>query len=408
MKKFLRISQLDKIENYLKKEKTLLLTWARQVWKTTILLQLQKKYENLWVATKYINCEDYFEDFKSKQDLIHWISQFHGFDVYKDWILILDEIQAWTDPDKIIKTLHDDQAIKCKILVTWSRFWWQKTLWASMVWRGKQIHIQGFSFKEFLQYKGVNIQSLKDTKYERIQNYLEEYLYRWAYPKIITSETLEEKNEELKQILSTWIDKDFTFSLDKKYKHSFLQCFDMVIKNIGNVFSLEKISAQIWVSKYFVQKMFDFMQNSFVMYEVPPFFTDKTKEISKNTEFFIHDLWLLRYRQNNILGTSNGKINENFVFQQLKRTNHNFINFYNKKNWTEIDFIYTTIWGNIIPIEVKSSDKCSIPPSFKRFYEKYHPSIDYFIVTTKSVSKEIDFYDTTVKFIPFWAIEECL
>jgi len=61
------------------------------------------------------------------------------------------------------------------------------------------------------------------------------------------------------------------------------------------------------------------------------------------------------------------------------------IYFYQKLNWTEIDFIIKREW-KIFPIEAKTSNRDIIPKSFNSFLEKYIDEIWDFYKSTTSVN----------------------
>jgi predicted AAA+ superfamily ATPase len=67
----------------------------------------------------YINCEEYFSNkFSNLKEFCTWIQTEFDFDVYKKGVLMLDEIQVWDDPDRLLKSYHDNTDIKATIIAT--------------------------------------------------------------------------------------------------------------------------------------------------------------------------------------------------------------------------------------------------------------------------------------------------
>jgi predicted AAA+ superfamily ATPase len=101
---------------------------------------------------------------------------------------------------------------------------------------------------------------------------------------------------------------------------------------------------------------------------VYPFYSDSRKEYSKQADFFLNDLGIINYFRNNFsFFEFDGDIIENFVYLELIKNKPIFsdeIKTYNKINGSEIDFIYESKMGKILPIEVKLNNKDIIPKIF--------------------------------------------
>ena len=405
---FYRKSYLEQIKKDLKKEKLLLLVGSRQVGKTTILNLLEK--ELVWEKL-YINLEDYFwKSFETKDEFISFLNFEKWFDLYKSWYLFLDEVQYLKNPESLLKALYDDKKIKTKIIATGSRFWGQKKLGSSLVWRWKIIFIKSFSFLEFLQIKGKNIENLEKIDFDFIEPYLWEYLIYWWYPAVVLAKTKEDKIRELKKIIDRFIEKDFMYFMKSDDLIDFKKVFQYLALNIWNIIKIWKISEVLNISKYKIRWFLKFLLDSYLIKEIPPFYTDKSKEYNSQDELIFLDLGLLNYIkwsfENNF---SDWKVNENFVAIQLIDINReNNLYYYNKKNWSEIDFILEKLDMKIIPIEVKSWNKTIKPKIFNSFLKMYENRIEKFVVTTKSKIDSDKIWDKKLDFIPNYLIEKLM
>lgn len=77
---------------------------------------------------------------------------------------------------------------------------------------------------------------------------------------------------------------------------------------------------------------------------------------------------------NRIFEEFKGALTEQFVLQQLRHAQADFIGYWtNEKNTAEVDFLLQAE-GLVIPIEVKAGESLQ-SKSFKFFYEKYHPEM---------------------------------
>lgn len=80
MKKFIRNSYIKKIIGALSDTKTVILTGARQVGKTTILKQIQDRVQSQQPCL-YLNCEELFDKkFGSLKEFVVWIHTEFGLD----------------------------------------------------------------------------------------------------------------------------------------------------------------------------------------------------------------------------------------------------------------------------------------------------------------------------------------
>jgi len=188
----------------------------------------------------------------------------------------------------------------------------------------------------------------------------------------------------------------------------FKKVFQYLALNIWNIIKIWKITDILSVSKYKVRWFLKFLLDSYLIKEVPPFYTDKSKEYNSQDELIFLDLGLLNYIkwsfENNF---SDWKVNENFVGIQLIDINReNNLYYYNKKNWSEIDFVLEKLDMKILPIEVKSWNKSIKPKVFNSFLEVYSDKIDRFVVTTKSEIISDKIWDKKLDFIPNYLIEK--
>lgn len=406
-----RINYLNRIKKSLKKEKLVLLYWQRQVWKTTLMRILENDNSIKW-KKYYFSFEDTQERyFKNKNDFIDFLSFETNLDFKKNNVLFLDEVQYVDNIVWHLKSLYDDDKINTKIVATWSWMWnLPTTSWSSLVWRWDEINVYQFSFNEFMWIKWKNENILDyDTystyKWELIIDLYNEYLTWWWYPEVIKSKNELGKQNELEKITKRYFEKDVIFWFNKDEIVDFRKIFYYIYQNIWNLLKIEKISDITWVWVKKISNYISFLKKSMVIYEISPFFNDKSKEIFSHWKMYISDLWLLSFMWKNYWSKLHDwKIIENYVFLEIIKNNPLIeTKYYKKKNWTEIDFIIENRNGEIIPIEVKSSNSLTTPKIFYWFNKNYNKIIKKFIKTTKNI-KEINNKELEVLLIPNFLI----
>ena len=131
-------------------------------------------------------------------------------------------------------------------------------------------------------------------------------------------------------------------------------------------------------------------------------------EISKAPMVYFSDLGFRNYALG-VLGRVQRSDDMGFAFQNLVylllreklRWTGAGIHFWRTTARTEIDFVVET-GGSVIPIEVKykGMTRPSIPRSFDRFIEKYHPP--YCLVINKNLRATVRVRDTEVQFLTVW------
>lgn len=412
---FKRKKYLDKLYSYLEKEKLIIIYWARQVWKTTLIKTLLDD-DKLVTTKKYINFDDIYEkSFKTKQDFIDYTWFNYNVDFYNDWILFLDEVQTIDNIEQILKSLYDDDKIKLKIVATWSWLWQIKELWSSLVWRVKQIWVYPFSFYEFLEYKWIDLNYLTKDKYQsfmfdKIDPYLKEYYTFWGYPAVINEKTNEDKILKLSEIIDIYLKKDVAFFLSGNEIINFRKIFSYLSNNISSILNINDLSSYLSISRDKVIYYLDILEKSFLLHTVYPFYSDSRKEYSKQPEFYLNDIWLINYFKNDFWGGDfKWELIENFAYLEILKNKNIFsdeIKTYNKINGSEIDFIYCyKVWW-IVPIEIKLKNRDVVPKIFSSFSKSYNKEIKYFIRTTTSELSKRTLDEFEVYIVPFWMVWE--
>jgi len=406
---------LNKLKNFLNKDKLVLIYWPRQAWKTTLIKDFISQN---WGV--YINFETDFK-IRSIPDINTFLLYLElNFKIDKKfhWILFLDEVQFNPHIIDILKWFYDLD-LNFKIVATGSWLWHLKTnqQTTGLVGRWREMFVFPFDFQEFCQAKNFDLDLLwKSKKFdlfrEKVKPLLNEFLNFWWYPKVVLSSWKEEKIFQIGNIINKLIQNDITLWLQSNEIEKFENFLLEIIKQTCNFVKYETFAREFMLSTKTVKKYLFFLEKALIIKTVSPFFTDKTKEISSHKKMYVLDTGPISY----ILKYFGDKLNdwkfiETFVFTEiLKNINHQLfeIKVYKKTNKTEIDFILESYDWKLIPIEVKSWNSTSIPKAFYWFAEKYKDKINFFIKTTKNIYLEKEFIWFKIYFIPFWIIGQFL
>ncbi|NIA19925.1 MAG: DUF4143 domain-containing protein, partial [Xanthomonadaceae bacterium] len=265
----------------------------------------------------------------------------------------------------------------------------------SLAGRKRIFLIHPLNFDEFLLFKGENRlrearklfceaneiekQDLADLVLgfqDAFLRLLEEYLIYGGYPEVVLVEGKKDKIEKLNSIATSYIQKDIreVGNIDN------LEAYNSLLKylavNLGAQFNLTSAQATVGISAPTLKKYLELLRETFIVAELPPFFTNKNKEISKSKKIFFHDTGIRNLQIRNFnaveLRTDIGSLYENFVFNVFDRKRDivtgNY--FYRTQVQTEIDFVIEDE-AEFKLFEVKSGHFCRPVKAMREFAKKY-------------------------------------
>jgi predicted AAA+ superfamily ATPase len=155
--------------------------------------------------------------------------------------------------------------------------------------------------------------------------------------------------------------------------------------NIGGLISYEKISLQLGISFQTIKKYLNAMEKSYLIIPVLPFFTNKTKEITKQPKIYFLDTGLRNSITKTFGNEPDGKLFENYVLSELVKLGLP-PKYWRTKSKVEVDFVVERE-NAVIPIEVKINAAGKIESGMRSFIESYRPK-KALIVSLKGAAAE--------------------
>ena len=196
---------ITQIEDYLYDPEVIILYWARQVWKTSIMKYLQEKETR---ETLFLDLEDK-DNFAvvntTAEKFVEYLEAQRWWTGETPLVVFIDEFQYMDNPTSFLKYAHDHYP-NLKLIVSWSStLEIRKKLKDSMVWRYVKFNIYPLNFSEFLTFKWKeNLSKILrkpvslDIINEELLDFYNEYIIYWGYPRIV----LESNYEKKKQLLN--------------------------------------------------------------------------------------------------------------------------------------------------------------------------------------------------------------
>lgn len=406
-----RIILADLISHLDKKEITLIIG-PRQAGKTTLLKKLEIQLKEQGKKTVFFNL-DFDEQriyFKKQLDLINYLKLNLGDE--RGYVFI-DEIQRLENAGLFLKGLYD-RDLPYKFIVSGSGSLELKDkIYESLVGRKRIFEINTISFKEFVNWKtGYKYQNNLNNFFSYDKTLpdilLNEYLSFGGYPRIVLSETIDEKKAMIKDIYQSYLEKDIQSLIKLEKKEVFSQLVIILAKQIGQLVNIAEFSRTLAIDQETVKRYLWLLEKTFIINKIRPFFINPRKELSKTPIYYFNDLGLRNYSLNQWIVADlfriNGFLFQNFIFLLLK--NHPVykdakINYWRTKDQAEVDFILN-FNEEIIPIEVKDTHLVNykISLSLRNFILKYHPK--KVLIINKSMKKKTTFGKTTIEIIPYY------
>lgn len=381
----------------------------RQSGKSTLLkkinqdLLLKYKKENIL----YIDFEDELEKSKFEENWREYL-KFYLREKNRSFI-ILDEIQYLKDGGKILKLLFDHYP-QIKFIVSGSSSLDINHLGEFLVGRAVFFELYPFSFLEYLKAKDKMIfQEYQEKKFsfkepkkteslfkDKLNLLLKEYLTFGGYPRVVLEGDIEKKKVLLKNLFSTYIEKDIIKIYGTKYQDKIINLLKYLSATIGNLINFNDIGQITGLHFQEIKELISILENTYVLKKINPFHKNLITEIKKNPKIYFFDsgfrnVLLERY---DFFEEEWGQLAENYVFSVFKERS---LNFWRTTAKAEVDFI---LKNEMIPIEVKLVPK--ITRSLLSFLESYQPKIALVVNWEKAEIKKIK--NTQVFFVPLCLI----
>ena len=376
-----------KLNDNLESDEVLLVVGPRQVGKTTALHQVEKNLHQKGELVHFLNLED--PDYlKLLNESPKNIFQIFPINLKRKSYLFIDEIQYLDDPSNLLKYLFDEYKSKLKILASGSSaFYLNQKFKDSLAGRKKLFNIFSLSFKEFIRFKSEPELAEKEptkltlSEKEKIKILYLEYITYGGYPRVLLTETLEEKIEILRELVYSYVKKDI-FEANIRHEEEFYKLFKILAGQVGGMVNTMELSRTLGISKTAVENYIFVMQKSLHITLVRPFFRNVRKELTKMPKAYFTDLGLRNFLKNDFKTYINrddkGQLLENAVYRQLlDRFGQEQIKFWRTTDQNEIDFI---IEDKQMAYEVKANVLVFKKAQIRRFLD-FYPDFKFKVIS---------------------------
>lgn len=253
-----------------------------------------------------------------------------------------------------------------------------------------------FDFAEFLSYRALDYLKFLPAEnplffaessfkvggaeaQNNLRRFYEEYLIFGGYPRVILSETIEEKKEVLKNIYNTYFLREVKDILGLIDDYKLNKLIKALALQVGNLIDYRELSLISEFSYASLKKYLNFLEKTFICRQLKPYFKNRRREIVKNPKIYFFDTGL----RNAVIGDFRpleerpdaGALLENGVFGQLVKKEIKF-NYWRTKQQAEVDFIVEDE-GKLAAAEIKSNLKSGAISGLRAFGRQY-PAVPLF------------------------------
>lgn len=333
----------------------------RRSGKTYLCLQTIKHYLDQGIEPSrifYVNFEDdrlLPLDSASLSDLVEAFYKLHPENHDQLCYLFFDEIQNVENWAIVIRRLLDSKQVNLYLTGSSAKLL-SKEIATSLRGRSITLEVWPFSFKEYLSSQNIvlpeylSAQKNQDKLYKNLQNYLE----IGGFPEVIDLSF-----EYRLQILQNYVDVVIFRDIVERYHITNIALIKYLIKTminqVASLFSVNKYyndlkSQGISVSKNTIHDYMNYVEDAFLAFFLPVFSESIRKTQTSPKKIYLVDSGLY-YACSNSFSKNIGRIFENFIYLELRRSQHQ-IQYYITKSGYEVDFLATDLRGNMTLYQV--------------------------------------------------------
>ena len=402
---------LKSLKEHLSHKEITLIVGPRQAGKTTLMLLLKKQLEKRNRSTLFLNLDIEADKrfFNSQETLIRKIELELG---KEEGYVFIDEIQRKEDAGIFLKGIYD-MNLPYKYIISGSgSVELKRKIHESLVGRKRIFELNTLSFEELVNYRTKYRYEKKLLDFlrlepERARLFLDEYLLFGGYPRVVLAKNISEKQLEISEIYQSYLEKDIAYLLQIKKTDALSKLVRIIAAQPGSLINFSELSSILGISTQTVKDYLWYLEKTFILNRVTPYFRNVRKEIRKSPVYYFYDLGLRNYA---IGGFGNlnlpdiGFVFQNFIFNLLKeklRLSSARVHFWQTGDGAEVDFVIDFV-RELIPIEVKwaALKKPFIPRSLRSFIRQYNSLKSY--VVNMSLKETVEIEKTKVYFIPFY------
>ncbi|OGH71259.1 MAG: ATPase [Candidatus Magasanikbacteria bacterium RIFCSPLOWO2_01_FULL_43_20b] len=361
----------QKIDGVLFKNKVILLFGARQVGKTTLLREIQKKRPDNSV---YLNCDE--PDVRAS--FTNTTSTALGALIKGKKLVLLDEAQRVNNIGLTLKLMADNFPETQVIATGSSAFELSNKTIEPLTGRKHEFFLFPFSVEELKQVKPAL----------ELKRLLPQMMIYGLYPEV--EERSGDAENIVKELARSYSYKDVLQYQGIRNPELLEKLLQAVALQIGNEVSYNELGRVVGANKATVINYLSILEKAFIIFRLRPYSRNQRKELSKMHKIYFYDTGIRNALINNFnplqMRADIGALWENFWISERIKNNNNHGLDVNKYFWRtysqqEVDYVEEA-GGKLQGFECKWSEskKAKAPSEWAALYS----AADYQVITPDS------------------------
>ncbi len=341
--------------------KVVMLTGPRQVGKTTLLQDIQKR------SRSYVTLDDLNMRLAAQQDPASFLDRL-------ELPVLIDEVQYAPNLFPYIKIAVDKAKQNGLFWLTGSQqFDMMKNVTESLAGRVAILHLQGISLAEeqgraddppFLPKLSLLKARQKTAKSLTLPEAYHK-IWRGSYPDMVTQENTKHWERFYGSYVATYIQRDVREYLNINDTAAFYKFMQIAAARTGQLINYADMARDVGVSEVTVKTWLNVLHASGIVYLLQPYFSNRTKRLVKTPKLYFMDTglcaYLIGWLTPDVLerGAMSGAMLETWVVSEIIKSylHHGRVPrvyFYRDKDKREVDLLIEES-GTLYPVEIKKT-----------------------------------------------------
>lgn len=384
----------ERISKFLNLPQIIAFTGLRRVGKTTLMLKIVKDKIHDGFEPKNILFFS-FDEFKDTEirEVVKEYERMLEKDITKEkYLFLFDEIQKVRNWEEQIKTLYDVFKKNIKMVISGSEsLFIRKKTKESLAGRIFEFKIDALSFKEFLNFRDVNMPKISQPQlYEKeLLQLFKEYISSSGFPELCTTQDKEIISKYIKESV---VEKIIFRDIPNIYKiediSKLYSIIGIFMEEPGQIIELSELSSELGISRQTLSTYLKYLEDSFLIRKLYNFSKNKRKIERKLKKYYPTIISpTLLFKDDSL---SQSKVFEWLIVNQLKAEF-----FWRDPFKNEVDVVLEKE-NKITPIEVKYGKIEA--EGLKRFMLKFNAKKGYIITLDRELEQEFD--KKTISILP--------
>ncbi|HOI25427.1 MAG TPA: ATP-binding protein [Caldisericia bacterium] len=404
---------LPELIKHLKEKEISLIVGPRQAGKTTLmkLLMHELAKQNQPSLMLNLDIEEDKKYFDSQEHLLRKIRLELGNQGY----VFVDEIQRKENAGLFLKGLYDMDLPYHWMVSGSGSLELKEKIHESLAGRKRVFELSTLSWEEWVEYRTSyrfeqNLGEFMELEATKTKALLEEYLSFGGFPRIVLEQELSEKRKIMSELYESYLLKDLVELLGIQKTEEFTGLARLMASQLGKMVNKQELSSTLGLHIHTINHYLWYMEKTFYIEKVTPFYRNIRKEICKAPVYYFSDLGMRNFALG-LFGSSapllsDGFLFQNFVFHRLKdwvRDTSWQIHYWRTTNKAEVDFVVDQ-GIEITPVEVKYQNLLKPNPgrSLLSFLAQYQPKKAYIVHLGKEMRRMEG--NTELVFLPFYRL----